>query len=283
MSMSAVGCGSGGGGGGPQPPPPPPRIAFVSDRDGNLEIYTMRPDGREVRRLTHHPADDISPCWSPDRTRIAFVTNRDGDHEVYTMDADGGNPRNLTQNPGGLDGGPAWSPDGSQIAYVVGGEDIAVRPADGSGTATVLTTHPGIDGGPAWSPDSSQIYFVSNRDTGGNNFRLYIMNRDGSNQAPVGTFFVDGRVAISPDGMRLVYAALIAPFETGLFLANRDGSGATRIGPDNSGEPTWAPDGRSITFTSWKDGNPEIYLIGADGTNLTRLTETPFTDGAAAW
>jgi TolB protein len=283
LALWVSGCGSGGSGGG-STPPPAARIAFVSDRDDNNEIYSMRSDGKDVRRLTNHPANDNSPVWSPDKSRIAFVTNRDADFdtEIYVMNADGSNPVNLSQNPGGYDGGPAWSPDGSTIAYVMGGDEIATRPADGSGTPTVLSNHPAIDGGPVWSPDGSRIYFVSDRGNSRGDRHLWVMNQDGTGQTQVGDALIDGKVALSPDGARIIYASLIAPFKTGLFIANADGSGATRLGPDDSAEPVWAPNGQAVTFTSFQDGNGEIYSISPAGKSLTRLTRTLFTDGGAA-
>jgi Tol biopolymer transport system component len=280
LGLGVSWCGSGGSSSSSNGTPPG-RIVFLSDRDGNNEIYSMRANGEGVRRLTTHPENDHSPAWSPDRTRIAFVSHRDGDAEVYVMNADGSNLVNLTQNPGGPDGAPAWSPDGSTIAYVLGGDEIAVRPADGSGSPTALTNNPAVDGGPVWSHDGNRIYFVSNRINAGE-FRLYVMNRDGTGQATVGDALIDGKVALSPDGTRLVYAASIGSSQTGLFIANADGSGAVRLGPDGSAEPSWARNGQSITFTSMRDGNPEIYTISPTGSNLVRLTNTLFTDGGAA-
>ena len=85
------------------------RIAFVSDRDGNVEIYVMDADGSNLTNLTNNPAYDWLPVWSPDGSRIAFVSDRDGNWEIYVVDADGSNLTNLTNNPAD-DLLPAWSP-----------------------------------------------------------------------------------------------------------------------------------------------------------------------------
>ena len=71
------------------------RIAFVSDRDGNLDIYVMDNDGSNQRRLTNNPLAEWDPSWSPDGKRIVFTSDRDeraGNRQIYVMDADGGNP-----------------------------------------------------------------------------------------------------------------------------------------------------------------------------------------------
>ena len=71
---------------GPSWSPDGRHIAFVSNREGNYEIYVMGSDGSNPRRLTDHPAEDRSPSWSPDGRHIAFDSNRDGDWEIYVMD-----------------------------------------------------------------------------------------------------------------------------------------------------------------------------------------------------
>ena len=100
----------------PTPVAPQERIAFVSTRDGNDEIYAMNPDGSSVTRLTNHPARDWQPVWSPDGRRIAFVSLRDGNGEIYAMNADGSELTRLT-NHDVHDSQPVWSPDGRRIAF----------------------------------------------------------------------------------------------------------------------------------------------------------------------
>src|SRR5688572_9277223 len=95
-------------------------IAFVSNRDGNNEIYVMNGDGSALTNLTNNPADDggedYGPVWSPDGTRILFSSSRDGNPEIYVMNADGSDQTNLTNSPAD-DGEMDWSPDGTQIVF----------------------------------------------------------------------------------------------------------------------------------------------------------------------
>jgi len=77
------------------------RIAFMSNRDGNWEIYLVQDDGSGLERLTNNAASDGLPAWSPDGRTIAFVSNQDGPWAVWAMSPDGSNRRKLFDVGGG--------------------------------------------------------------------------------------------------------------------------------------------------------------------------------------
>src|SRR5262249_38609815 len=118
------------------------RIAFVSERDGNLEIYCVQADGTGLKRLTTEFALDDHPAWSPDGKQLAFVSTRQPAEKagqawngLYVMNADGSDVRRVSSNA--ADYSPAWSPRGDWIAFasgsgVRGGTDLYVMKPDGS-------------------------------------------------------------------------------------------------------------------------------------------------------
>ena len=229
------------------------QIAFVSERDGNKEIYVMNTNGKNQRRLTNNPLEDRDPSWSPDGKRIAFMSDREENFEIYVMDADGGNQRNITNHPNG-DWDPVWSPDGKHIAFVTAREeddwnnDIYVMDVDG-GNQRNITNNRHLVWGPAWSPDGKRIVFVSQR---AGHFRsrfgitseIYVMDADGGNE------------------QRLT--------------ENRQ----------NDWMPSWSPDGERIAFASDEEGELEgfeIYVMDADGKNQRNLTLNRHADTDSAW
>ncbi len=77
----------------------------------------MRSDGKEVKRLTNSPMQDIRPVISHDGKRIAFTSQRDGNRELYVMNLDGSGLQRVTRHPD-RDDYPAWHPDGKHIAVI---------------------------------------------------------------------------------------------------------------------------------------------------------------------
>jgi dipeptidyl aminopeptidase/acylaminoacyl peptidase len=85
------------------------QIAFSSDAPGNIEIYTVRVNGRALRRLTFHPDIDLAPAWSPDGRQIAFYRVQGATDDVFVVDTDGESERNVTAGSDN-DSHPSWYP-----------------------------------------------------------------------------------------------------------------------------------------------------------------------------
>lgn len=164
------------------------RIVFTSMRDGDLELYTMRPDGSDVRRLTHEPGYDGGAFFSPDGTKILWRAHypdtpealadyrellarnliRPGALDIYVMNADGTGRRQLTDN-GAANFAPYWHPSGEWIVFSSNMDDPRGRDfeiyrmrLDGTGLERI-TYSDEFDGFPVFSPDGRWLVFASNR------------------------------------------------------------------------------------------------------------------------
>jgi len=253
------------------------KIAFVSDRDGNLEIYVMDPSGENEKNLTQNSANDYSPAWSPDGTRIAFVSDRDGKPDIYVMNADGNQTRRLTRTGGAAY--PAWFPTGNRIAFgladvtpsgydEVGGL-VDVIDVDG-GNYQHLADHSGfVGGGPAISPDGEKIAYMLGTLRGGT-MRLIYANGKTLREF---TFFFDGQPfnpSWSPDGK---WIAFYDKPNDGVLVVDPNSGNVRRL-TEVGRDPSWSGDGKWIIFASgeggwWergilKKGPSDLHIINLD-------------------
>jgi Tol biopolymer transport system component len=259
------------------------RIAFTSDRGGNRDIYVVNADGSGLTNVSNDPCGafllgwypDGLAGWSPDGSRIAFASGLTygggsnpppgvGDcvSTIKVVNADGSGLTNLTNGLAAYSFG-AWSPDSSRIAFASrrgGNWDVYVVNADGSGL-TDLSNNPGYDSGPAWSPDSSRVSFISECKTVGGKLGLYEVNADGSG---------------------LTYLGL-PPYDP---IGGFSGCAPTYGVPSPSvAYASYAPDGaRDALQVGLGNGKgEEIYVVNADGSGLTRLTNNLADDTMPVW
>jgi Tol biopolymer transport system component len=212
------------------PPRPDYSHGYVWPIYPSYDIFTARPDGTDLKRVTSTPGYDAESTFSTDGRKIVFTSMRDGDLDIYTMDANGKNVRRLTTELG-YDGGPFFSNDGKQIVYrayhpqtlkeieryrqklkenLIEPTVFEIWVMNADGTSKHQVTHLNAASfAPYFFPDGKRIIFASNvNDPKGRDFDLYMINLDGTGLERItynDTF--DGFPMFSPDGKRLVFAS----------------------------------------------------------------------------
>jgi TolB protein len=264
------------------------QIVYVSDTDGDQEIYLLDPESGKSSRLTNNGTADEEPRWSHDGRQIAYVSRETGDKEINVVDKEGNQLSRLTNNPG-LDASPRWSPAEQKLAYVseleeegndlteiysIAVEDREISQVTFEGAAEELGD---------WSPNGEWIVFYNQEPEADRG--LWLRNPEGVNLLRL-TEGEDTQPCWSPDGK---YIAFVRQQEDAkaIFLARRAKDGSWKDGVDETRlthggfddySPVWHPNSKTIAFVSTRDGNPEIYTMQADGANQHRLTTNKADD-----
>ena len=279
------------------------RIVYVSDREGNNQVYLMNMDGTNDTRLTFDSEDYYFPQFSPDGSKILFYSQDEDSDEIYVMDSDGGNQRNLT-NTQGIDNLCQFSPDGSKIVFVStrdGNREVYIMDSDGS-NQTRLTNNTFIDHSPQFSPDGSTIVFYSVTLSGHNDlphtdfYDIYTVDINGENLkklTPDSTYLIitnfisdykqnvyDWSPRYSPDGSKITFQSYFRNHGFEVFIMDFNGNNILRLTntEGNNSAPDFSPNGSEIIFRTGRYETLDIYSMNLDGTKQTNLT--PNSDDA---
>jgi Tol biopolymer transport system component len=255
------------------------RIAFYSATSEGNQIFSVRPNGKDLRQLTHVVgADAGGPDWSPDGRLIAFdISNEDG-ARVALMNADGSNVRVLPHPDGIAEFDPSFTPDGGRLVFAV--EDIAAGSLttwsmnrDGS-DRRLVTSAGGED--PNASPNGRFLAFLGPPGA----LMTSAINGGPARQLTPFSFDVGSKLDWSPDGRRLGFihnANFAIPGQSANIATIRaDGTDLRFLTRYSGGEVnaffgSYSPDGRWIVFRLEDHGRFGLYKMRPDGSHLKAI------------
>lgn len=261
------------------------KIVFSSNRDGNLEIYLMNPDGSGVVRLTDHPTRDYDPVWSPTGEQILFVSHRDGVRDLYLMNANGRNIEKVFKSA--VDRSePTWSPDGERFAYLRYNE-ATLYIAHINKRQEIPVAKTGKFGGyPAWSPDGETIAFtfspkapkgpVLRGDLPG--YPLILISPQGQKRKEIlpKPQLRLTRPTWSPSGDQIAFAEdpWMAGEQGTIHVVNPDGSDMKAVVPKGSGadRPAWSPRGDELIYEKDVDDKSQLFTLTLRNRRTIQIT-----------
>jgi TolB protein len=261
--------------------------AFVSDRNGVLDIFLTDSDTSFVVALTQTRETEYGMAWSPDGKRLAFSVYSNNKSSIFILDVATGTMKRITGEEFS-ENGPAFSPDGRKLVFSSNRDHEANElyiqdHADAEWRR--LTFNEMYEGGPQISPDGKEIVFfrqISPPDSGqhAGNGEIFLMDLDGQNEKRL-TFDAgfDGMPAFSPDGSRIAFHRC-AEDSCAIWLIGRDGSGLLNLTPSEKDcrWPRWSPGGEWIAFTRTDGKNTDIWQVRPDGTDMKPFVVSPFRD-----
>lgn len=258
------------------------RIAFISARDGNKEIFISEFDGHNPLQFTTHNDITLFPAWSSDAKWMAYTSYANGKPDLYI--------RNIKEKSGavvtkkGIQITPAWVPGKFELAATLsfsGDQEIYLLTGRGK-VIKRLTRSRGIDVEPTWSPDGKKMAFVSKRS---GTPQIYVKDVV---LGRVRRLTFEGRYNTqpnwSPKGDRIAFTTMLMG-RIDIYTIGVDGKDLRRLTEDqrDNEAPCWSPDGSLIAFSSNREGVSKIYVMTAFGTDQRRLLSLPGAQTSPKW
>lgn len=216
------------------------RLAIEGDtRPG---IWTVKPSGNDLKRVTSKKGLPFNPSWSPDGKLIAFTQS----NALWKMHADGSHKLKLVKGVASdIDTNISWSPDGKRLVFNKK-DDLWSVQVTGQRVKRITNT-PDSERAPSWSPKGGRIAFEF-RDDVTADLDLRLIKPDGTGMVSIPNTKNGMEPDWSPNGKRLAYAAP----GNGITLIKPDGSAqkifAKQVGNHFVADPAWSPDGEQIAY-----------------------------------
>lgn len=258
-------------------------LAFSSDRSGNYDIWTLDLASGALQQLTKNPANDYGPAYSPASAAIAFVSEREDRRGIWKIDPATGVEASVAPATGAVSA-PSWTPDGTRVIYNVIANNRSALVLDGKAVTRDEDVFPFRA---QWASANEFLYTadgkIKKRSVGADApttveftalvsftrapYKPRARDFDSRTPRPVRGIMTP---VISPDGTQIVFAAL------GDLWLMPVGGAARQLTNDRyvEMEPTWSPDGRSIAYSSDRDGTMDLWVRDlASGTDRKVASE----------
>ena len=275
------------------------RIAFQANVGKFPQVFTIKPDGTGLKRITDVPRADPgaeNPSWSPDGSTIAFDAAVPSGVSIFTVPAGGVSPTQLPLGVGNFNGDPAYSPDGSQLSFDQDVGDAAptvhgifVANVDGSNAhrlTTGIATKQAFDTESQWSPDGTMIAFTRVKNE--RQAAIFTIRIDGSGLTQLTPYRLDAASPDwSPNGKTILYNTFWdspGGKASNIYAISTSGRHPTALTHDHAAKdffaasfrPSWAPNGKRIVFShvdfKGRSGTEGLYTMRPDGTRQKRVT-----------
>ncbi|HFG0566547.1 PD40 domain-containing protein [Flavobacterium psychrophilum] len=231
------------------------KIIFFTnkDNDGGSKIYISSPDGTNLTRIVHVNVNIQNPRLSPNGTKILFEAKIGNNYHLFTMNVNGTNETQITNFSNGTNyiytGDASWNSDGTKIIFMTNkdydsGSKIYICNSDGTNLTRINHVNVNIQN-PRLSPNGTKILFEAKI---GNNYHLFTMNLNGTNETQITNF---------SNGTNYIY----------------------------TGDASYNSDGTKIVFTTNKDydNGSGIYTMNSDGTNIARINHNARDEQNPSW
>jgi len=260
------------------------KIAYVSDKTGNKEIFISDIFGADVRQVTRHKYLAVSPRLSPDNMKLAYTSYHRGNSNLYITDLAQSKSTRAISRRSGLNMAPAWSPNGKSLVTTLskdGNPDLYLLKTDGS-ILRRLTSNTGINVSPDFSPDGKELVFVSDRS---GQPQIYIMNfKTGATRRITYQGNENTTPSWSSDGKWIAYTGKYEG-RYHIFKISPDGGSPVQLTTSwgDHESPNWSPDSRQLVFTRTVNDNKKLYVISHNGQNMHRLFSQDGEQSSAQW
>jgi len=258
-------------------------IAFVKQTDDAKEIFTVLPQGRNLKQITKLGGYNLSPAWSENGEKIAFTHIGKTRHELGIYDGKAGNIRLYTKGLGNTVISPVFGPNGQLILSLNRNGATNIHELDPTFKPTrTLARSAYIDVSPSFDRTGSKMVFTSGR---AGNPHIFIMDMK---SGQVRRVTVSGKYnthpCLSPDGRYVAYTHRTSNGHR-IFLHDLTTGREKQLtfGPGNDEYPAFGPDGYFIAFASSRTGNYQLYLTTRHGDMPRKILTGNGQAYAPAW